>query len=246
MNPENVCDRLAAKDHLGLAVAITKHGNKHVGIVFNWREQAYLYHQALHLITLGGRFDDEVKRIGGATKVVKLTFALARQKAVAGFFDSMMRKGRPYPYALKYDKHARIHPELGTLITEGVGLSCVTFVLAMFQSNQLTLINAATWPPARPDDLEEQEALLKLLDKSSANDAHKELVRKEKGCVRVRPNELGAVGYFARIPVVFTQAEPASIDLLAKIQAIMPTTTPADPPPDLTGDPTSPVAKPSG
>ncbi len=93
------------------------------------------------------------------------------------------------------------------------------------------MVDAATWPSDRLSDFQDQEKLLQFLEeKSQATEEHIEAVRKEKGCMRIRPEEAGGSGYYNIWPVTFNQAEPASLEILNQISdaisAIAPTLSP--------------------
>jgi len=154
MLTENVCDRLGPDQLVGLAISRTGHGNNHIGIAYQWRGVHYLYHHAFHIDTRHMPFDEEIEKIGGATLVAALSLRPDRQRAVAGFLNSLARINPQYPYSLKYDPKARIDHTLGSLVTDvGTGLSCVTLVLAIFQSSRIRLLDAATlkiWRRIKP------------------------------------------------------------------------------------------------
>lgn len=229
MHPEHVCARLPGGEKLvGIAVARTGRGTTHVGIAFQWRDKQYLYHQAFHVDTKLEDFDAGTASYGGATVVVALPLRKDRQKAIAGFLDSLGKTNPQYPYSLKYDPKARIDRALGRLVlSDGKGVSCVTFVLAVFQTFQVRLVDATTWPTDRPEDLAAQQWLIDMIAKHPcASDEHKQAVRDEKSCTRVRPEEAGGSGYYKIWPVVFAQADPASQDVLSKIAALLPAPTP--------------------
>jgi len=217
MRLEDIINQLAGDQLLGIAIVHTKHRNMHAGITYQWRGGIRLYHQAFDLITRHEPFDSGVAELGGATLVVALRLRRDRQKAIAGFLDSLGRINPQYPYSLKYDSKARIDRTLGKLITkDGRGLNCVTFILAVFQSFQIRLVDASSWPTGRQADLEAQQQLVDLLKGKPGADWQAAQV--EKGCTRVRPEELaGAAGCYVALPVQFAEAEPASLCLLKRL-----------------------------
>jgi hypothetical protein len=223
MHPEQVSDSLGNGQRVGIAITYTKYHTTHTGITYQWRGTRYLYHQAFQVDTRLEPFDPAVVALGGATLVAALPLRRDRQLAMAGFLDSLRKINPQYPYSLKYDPKARIDKTLGKLITsDGKGLSCVTFVLAIFQSFQVRLLNAGTWPVNRPKDLEAQERLLEMLKNNpNATAEHKQAVRAERGCTRIRPEELVGAGCYVAWPVLFSQAEPASLHLLKRLSTIL-------------------------
>jgi hypothetical protein len=108
------------------------------------------------------------------------------------------------------------------ITSAGNGLSCVTFVLAILQSSQIRLVDVTTWPPARPCDLLAQQALIDLLkEKGEATPEHLQIVTEEKGCMRIRPEEMAGAGCYVKWPVNFTDAECASLHLIHRIAQIL-------------------------
>ena len=224
MLPEAVCDRLSESQDVGLVLCRTPHGNTHTGITFAWAGQLYLYHQAFHYLTRAEAFDEEITRIGGASLVVAVPYPPARQKAIAGFLNSLRLVDPQYPYSLRYDPDAVIDPVLGRLVTNaGLGLSCVSFVLAILRSCRVQLVDAATWPTDRPEDLLAQESLIGFLTGRTTPE-HLEAVKAERGCTRIRAEEAVAAGGFLQYPVQYDVAEPASIGLLVRLDRPEPET----------------------
>src|SRR5262249_36648337 len=64
------------------------------------------------------------------------------------------------PYAFRYSNKNHINRATGELqLVDGLGMSCSTFVLAVFQSVDVTLVNIDTWE-TRPGDVERHQALI--------------------------------------------------------------------------------------
>lgn len=219
MHREHVCSRLPDDQYVGLVVGRMPQGHFHAGITYRWRGQLFLYHQAFHYDTKLEAFDPGVAGLGGYSTVITLRLRPDRQRAVAGFLNDMGKKNPQFPYSLRHDPKARIDASLGRLVTEeGKGLSCVTFVLAVLNSSQVRLVDGSTWPKDRPADLEAQKKLIAMLKRyANPTPEHLQAVEEEKGCVRVRPEEMGGAGCYLKWPVGFSEAEPASIYLLWQV-----------------------------
>ncbi len=80
-----------------------------------------------------------------------------------------------------------------------VGLTCASFVLAVFHFAGVPLIRYETWPTERAGDREWQEHLLSLLQGSATSD-HISAIRSEIGAVRYRP--LDVAGSATQTPPV--------------------------------------------
>jgi hypothetical protein len=96
------------------------------------------------------------------------------------------------------------------------GLTCASFVLAVFQAAGLSLADYATWPADRPGDRQWQEKIVQLLE-GRADQDHVEHVRREVGAVRYRPEEVAAAMALAPPPATFQQAEELGRQIIERI-----------------------------
>ncbi len=217
---ERVADRLDEGHSVGIFVGVTNFGNTHTGIVYRWRDTSYLYHHAFHNLTLNEEF------VGGdiegyqSAKIVLLDIPIERQKALAGFLRKLGLKRKVYPYTLKHYPDTKIHSETASVLPPEVrGLSCVTFVLAVFVSSlQFRLIDEGTWPEATEEDIATQKNLVGLLrNHSNASTEHIDYVESEIGCKRIRPEQVGGAGCYSVWPVGYAECVTASNDLMQKL-----------------------------
>ncbi|HSN98643.1 MAG TPA: hypothetical protein VLS89_10180 [Candidatus Nanopelagicales bacterium] len=117
-------------------------------------------------------------------------------------------------YALRYGD-GTFDPGNGEFLSQGGhGLTCATFVLAVFASYGVRLLRTEEWQP-RPDDLQWQQEILAQLqlglhDKDpgrSVDPRHIEDVEREIGCARFRPGEVAAAGAVQKLPLGFEDAK---------------------------------------
>lgn len=94
------------------------------------------------------------------------------------------------------------------------GLTCATFVMAIFELARIPLIAVNTWRldsmnAARlEEDRRTQEQLVELLRQTrNATQEHADAVEKEVGCMRFRSEEVAAASGLANRPVTFDIAE---------------------------------------
>jgi hypothetical protein len=124
------------------------------------------------------------------------------------------------PYAFKYSNKNGINRATGEVqLVDGLGMSCSTFVLAVFQSVGITLVNIETWQE-RPGDLARHEGLLNKMRSGEYGEVppdHITLVEQEKNCMRVRPEEVAATGLYDDFPTTFEQLVPAGAWILVEI-----------------------------
>lgn len=96
------------------------------------------------------------------------------------------------------------------------GLTCATFVLAVFHATGLQLVNYAEWPVDRLGDKEWQLAILEKLEGHSDN-SHLEHVRSEIGSVRYRPEEVAAAATVAPPAATFQVVADLANSILGQI-----------------------------
>jgi hypothetical protein len=108
------------------------------------------------------------------------------------------------------------------MLGKGLGLTCSTFVLTVFESAKISLVNVDGWP-IRPDDDQRHEAVLEKMRRGIPNHAppappeHVDRVAAELPCIRVRPEEVVASGIFDDLPVAYAQLEPAGQFIVARL-----------------------------
>ena len=103
------------------------------------------------------------------------------------------------------------------------GLTCASFILAVFQAAGWPLVDGETWPMDRPGDREWQEKIVALLERTGAAREHVDAVRSEIGHVRFRPKEVAAAARVASHPASFfvvSQEAPQILEVLQRIQEL--------------------------
>ena len=130
-----------------------------------------------------------------------------RARQVAAFCRKVWRQNRrriPYAFSAPNDCF-----DVGTgrflLGGSTLGLTCATFVIAVFQATGLPLVELESWPE-RLDDVEWQERMVALLKEHGADPRHVEHVEQEIGCARYRPEDVGGAAAHFPWPVSFEDA----------------------------------------
>jgi hypothetical protein len=112
------------------------------------------------------------------------------------------------------------------------GLTCSTFVLAVFQTLKLPLLLLPSWP-LRPDDESAQRSLLGLLSRLRQRlsiTIHQLInARAQLPCRRYRPEEVAAACVVGGHPTHFDQAAPAGTDFLMWLDGKTPGVRPTGP-----------------
>jgi len=127
------------------------------------------------------------------------------------------------PYAFRFGNNVRFNIQSGELMLgDGLGLTCSTFVLAVFESARVPLIDLNGWKE-RPKDEERHRSLLEQMRSGippnilPAEPGHVQRVEKELPCIRVRPEEVAAAGMSDDPPANFYQVEAAGRWILSHL-----------------------------
>ncbi len=128
------------------------------------------------------------------------------------------------PYAFRHGHNDRFNAANGELmLSDGLGLTCSTFVLTAFESAGVSLVNFDGWQE-RAEDNARHNALLEKMRNGipehgipPAQPEHVERLRKELPCIRVRPEEAAATGLYNDLPINFEQLASAGAWILAQL-----------------------------
>lgn len=126
------------------------------------------------------------------------------------------------PYSLFYNEQRSFNSD-GTYIErgDGGGLTCATFILALFADFGIPLIDFASWPVNRPGDVKWVEKILPILAKTVVCKFPQDstnflsLFLKRHSLKRFRPEEtLVTAGLYAGSPLPFEVVAPAGAAML--------------------------------
>ncbi len=127
------------------------------------------------------------------------------------------RNGRRIPYGFRYVASRFVDDGSLVLGPDERGLTCATFVLAIYASVGITLLHLDDWTP-RDDDRERLDELVALLREHCDDEKHIDAVAQEVKGVRFRPAEV-AGGSSEPLPCGFAQAVSAAASLVAALSA---------------------------
>lgn len=116
-------------------------------------------------------------------------------------------KNRKMPYGFAFGDSGI--DEKGAFFVGGssVGLTCATFVLAVFRRSGVELLDVNTWQ-AREEDESAWRALLVALEKVEGIDAqHIAAVKEQTKCMRYRPEEVAGASVEGPRPIAFNAAK---------------------------------------
>lgn len=139
---------------------------------------------------------------------IELAFEPERLRQLAAFCRRVWRKnnatGIPYAFSAPRGAMRSFTGEI-LLGPTRFGLTCASFVLAVFEAAGLDLIQYNTWALNRPGDQEWQQQIIEKL-RPRAEQSHIDKIQSEIGAVRYRPEEVAAGAALSPPPADFAAA----------------------------------------
>jgi len=204
---------------IALAIKAASPRQRHIGIIYKNSDDPEVGTNLLdlgwHYILSSGPVGPEYLWIAPAIEP-ELAYVLAGLcKKVAEKY-ALPRRG--IAYALRYDGDGLDIKTGEFMDRNGHGLTCATFVLAMFASHGIPLLQLSEWPE-RKDDQAWQEDIVGVLRKRGVNEKHVNAVNEQvkRGCARYRPEEVAAAGAAPSLPIGFTYAEELGKRIVEKL-----------------------------
>lgn len=202
--------------HVAVVIAVVRDGQQHSGILHKVEvlDEVGLAHLAWH---------NQLKN--SAPKEAYLwidpPIPTLRARQVAARCRQILRannRGIPYAFSPPNDS---FDDETGGFLfgPTRAGLTCASFVLAVFDSAGVRLANYTTWPQQRTGDVEWQQFIIEQLEEDGAEAEHIALVRNEIGAVRYRPEDVAGCAAADQLPCPFGIAEPLSQEILKQLQS---------------------------
>jgi hypothetical protein len=199
---------------VGIAVLIDS-CTRHVGVLFRRTIESV---GQLQLLDLAGHHCIQCESPSGEYTWMDVDIQPERQILVAQLCELVEEEYILRPdsnrqkigYAFHY-RGETFDPMSGIFVTtDGYGLTCATFVLALFASHGVELLHLASWEP-RPDDTEWQAQVVASMERQRrrVDPKHVVFIRDEIGCCRFRPEEVAAAGTVdaSSLPLGFREAE---------------------------------------
>ena len=138
---------------------------------------------------------------------------------VAAILEEMDKNKGAIPYDVRYSSsQSYFDPSSWEYTNQAPGLTCATFVMALFQGLQIALFNVDAWP-SRPGDEPALDNLISHLAADGVDPIRIQEMRTNHKNVRFRPEEVcGSVGE-TTWPVPFPTAEPLGHDVRQYVMA---------------------------
>ena len=210
---------LSSIAHAGIAVCTVKPEQQHIGVLHreDASDEAMLLHLAWH-------HDLRNNRLGPHYLWIEIPVPSPRLRQVAAICRKVWRSNQnvvPYAFSSPNDCFEQ---STGRFLLGPTrhGLTCATFVLAVFETAGLSLIQYETWPDYRTGDQQWQESILDLLRERQppASAEHIAAISSEIGAVRYRPEEVASAATVSELPAAFQAVQPLSERLLDKLAAV--------------------------
>jgi len=99
----------------------------------------------------------------------------------------------------------------------GKGLTCATFIVAVFESLGYESPIDISTVPLRDEDVAWQRSLVRHMGQWGASVTHLQAVANDIGCKRLRPEEVTAACLLEDWPVSYPRAEPKAAEILSDI-----------------------------
>ncbi|WLD14897.1 hypothetical protein [Planctellipticum variicoloris] len=182
----------------------TENGHlKHVGLLYRDSDTQAIrkLHLAWHFHLLEEPCEDAVWWIRPGVDDERLVQVAAIGRKV------WRSNGKRVPYGFSHPNDA-FDAATGQLLFGPTrhGLTCASFVLAVFHCAGIPLIDYDDWP-ARPDDADWQRQIIETLELRNCDKAHVVDVRGQIGAVRYRPGEVAGASIERIIPTSLAIAE---------------------------------------
>lgn len=195
---------LESSEIIGILVGQSGENQLHCGIVYKFDEKFNAIHLAWHYL-----LRNEICPTENLENYVwvKSNIHETRQNSIAAMCRRILRRQneKKIPYGLLYTGGCFTTDGVLSLSTEENGLTCATFVMAVFNSCGIQLIDIQSWDLRESDSDWHNSIIATLMDtkeRFGISDIHIENVSKELGCARFRPEEVAVSSTFEQTPAL--------------------------------------------
>lgn len=187
---------------IGIAIGKTNGGGLHLGILHSSDQGLHFLHLEWHHRL---KNDSDLRSFGNYSWIrCNIDEVLAPQ--LAAFCRHIAKQNPQIPYSLRYLGGKFTREGLLQLKSGEHGLTCATFVLAVFEAVGIEVLDLSSWPQ-RENDISFHKLVVMLLQKKpAASPDHVENVKNEVGCARFRPEEVAGGCWGPDYPCDFTEA----------------------------------------
>ena len=218
--------RTLPKYSIAISACINKNSEfLHSGIVFNLMGKIHFLHLATHKYLQCDNYHEILNDYSffiytNFSHLIKTDPHFFRRKALIAYMQALFEKNKntiPYSFLFKrtpFDKTKTYNPGFGQY-----GLTCSTFVMAVFESNGIHLCEKESWPK-REDDIVIRDRIISIYKKDRrVPPEHISIMENEISCIRFRPEEVLCTSSKLPLPCTFKELRDCSHKVLANIEA---------------------------
>ena len=129
--------------------------------------------------------------------------------------DADVLGGLPYGFGYQPTRVTR-DPDTDKLVLHGPsGLTCATFVLAIFDLADVQLADLTTWKDRDGDDAWKDRVIAHLTARRTAEEL--EAIKRDKAHVRVRPEDTAGSATVVPLPAAFDDAVQRGVEIMSEL-----------------------------
>jgi hypothetical protein len=196
---------------VAVAIQFVEGGTTHVGMIYQQEDGTSVLkyiHLAFHCKFENTEIDESCIFLVPNLSVVDLEIIAMRCRSIVRNKPNIMY-GFKYNCKCKFDNNGYLYP------SNGNGLNCSTFVLAIFNSVRVKLVNEPTWIH-RSDDTARFSQLFGILKahieerygNNMSHITHVGKIASDIKSLRIRPEETAGACMADKYPATYTQCEP--------------------------------------
>lgn len=210
-------EELPLADQVAISVYAPTPGGRHTGLIYRDDDGN------LHVLHLAFHHDlrDDPMPAGGTCSRVSL--APLSQEIMAAYASRVRRTNPKIPYAVTTEGECFDRDGNYLEGPVGTGLTCATFVTALFSAMRFPMIADETWPK-RADDAAWLASIIAIMEQHQnqygIDQAHIDALKADPVACRIRPEEVAAAAAQPQWPVAFPQIEKLAEEVLQVIQAV--------------------------
>jgi hypothetical protein len=150
----------------------------------------------------------------------EVSLDVLNRRVLAAAANAIGTKRDNIPYGLD-TTGACFDPTNGDFIPPpiGKGLTCATFIVAVFGSYGFDLLDEASWPTHNAEDEGWQSQIIETLRSNGAHPAHIEAMERDVGSSRFKPDEVVGSSTLPTWPVAFPEARSIADEIISLIAA---------------------------
>jgi hypothetical protein len=203
------------QNSVGIVITLTVEGRFHVGLAYRRKDsEAQVLHLLFHAFLKSESIQESMFQANILkTYWVQLDVDKDRIFSVVKWCRKIALADLKILYGIYYNGGTFNDESIIALAPGEVGWTCATFILALLKAAQIDLIDFSSWQERSNEDLEFHNYIVEGLKNLRANRGevvitkeHIEAVEKERGCIRIRPEEVTGACSKSTFPVSFNSA----------------------------------------